>query len=53
MQDCNRDWFWKALWLYKRQSRGNGKKKRNETGENRRKNGEAEHESKQKKTQGR
>jgi hypothetical protein len=52
MQDCNRDWFWQALWLYKRQSRGNEKKK-NETGENRRKNGEAEHEPKQKKTQGR
>jgi hypothetical protein len=33
MQDCNRDWFWKALWLYKRQSRGNGKKKERNRGE--------------------
>jgi len=26
MQDCNRDWFWQALGLYKRQSRAEAKK---------------------------
>jgi len=28
MQDCNRDWFWQALGLYKRQSRAEEKRRR-------------------------
>jgi hypothetical protein len=29
MQDCNRDWFWQALGLYKRQSRGKERRRKN------------------------